>query len=133
MNYPFRANMTVLEGCSSGNLSEGETLASSTKISEPQCFQACLLIRTGRQVGQSINEPLGINIRRVVVLILVSAILIAMCVHVRFTPLPSERDEEHQFGIAINGRLNVLDFGGLFSGNAIGPARSVMLRWETRF
>jgi hypothetical protein len=32
-----------------------------------------------------------------------------------------------------NDRLNVLDFGGLFSGNAIAPARSVMLRWKTRF
>ncbi|KAA6459263.1 TonB-dependent receptor [Acidobacteria bacterium AB60] len=33
----------------------------------------------------------------------------------------------------LNGRLNVLDFGGLFSGNAIAPGRSVMLRWERRF
>jgi hypothetical protein len=33
----------------------------------------------------------------------------------------------------LNGRLNVLDFGGLFSGNAIAPARSFMVRWETRF
>ena len=33
----------------------------------------------------------------------------------------------------LNGRLNVLDFGGLFSGNAIAPGRSAMVRWETRF
>jgi len=29
--------------------------------------------------------------------------------------------------------LNVLDFGGLFSGNAIGPSRSMMLRLTTSF
>ena len=39
----------------------------------------------------------------------------------------------HVDGENLNGRLNVLDFGGLFSGNAIAPGRSVMLRWETRF
>jgi hypothetical protein len=29
--------------------------------------------------------------------------------------------------------LDVIDFGGLFSGNAIGPARSAMLRLSTTF
>lgn len=29
--------------------------------------------------------------------------------------------------------LNVIDFGGLFSGNAIGPARSFALRFTTNF
>jgi hypothetical protein len=29
--------------------------------------------------------------------------------------------------------LNVLDFGGLFSGNAIGPSRSFALRLTTDF
>ena len=33
----------------------------------------------------------------------------------------------------LNNRLNVLDFGGLFSGNAIAPARSVTMRLNTRF
>ncbi len=33
----------------------------------------------------------------------------------------------------LNNRLNVLDFNGLFSGNAIAPARSFLLRWDTRF
>ncbi|WP_233581516.1 TonB-dependent receptor [Acidipila sp. EB88] len=36
-------------------------------------------------------------------------------------------------GENLNNRLNVIDFGGLFSGNAIGPARSVGLRLSTRF
>jgi hypothetical protein len=36
-------------------------------------------------------------------------------------------------GENLNDRLNVLDFGGLFSGNAIAPQRSVMVRWESRF
>ena len=33
----------------------------------------------------------------------------------------------------INNRLNVIDFGGLFSGNAIGPPRSFALRLTTSF
>ena len=33
----------------------------------------------------------------------------------------------------LNNRLNVLDFGGLFSGNAIAPQRSVLMRLESHF
>lgn len=33
----------------------------------------------------------------------------------------------------LNDRLNVIDFGGLFSGNAVGPDRSYDLRLNTRF
>jgi hypothetical protein len=33
----------------------------------------------------------------------------------------------------LNNRLNVIDFGGLFSGNAIGPSRSYLLRLTTSF
>ena len=33
----------------------------------------------------------------------------------------------------LNDRLNVIDFGGLFSGNAIGPPRSYSLRLTTNF
>jgi GTP-dependent phosphoenolpyruvate carboxykinase len=33
----------------------------------------------------------------------------------------------------INNRLNVIDFGGLFSGNAIGPPRSFALRLTSSF
>ncbi|MGB0006928.1 MAG: TonB-dependent receptor, partial [Candidatus Sulfotelmatobacter sp.] len=33
----------------------------------------------------------------------------------------------------LNNRLNVIDFGGLFSGNAIGPPRSYALRLATTF
>jgi hypothetical protein len=36
-------------------------------------------------------------------------------------------------GENLNNRLNVIDFGGLFSGNAIGPGRSVSLRLNTSF
>jgi len=36
-------------------------------------------------------------------------------------------------GINLNNRLNVIDFGGLFSGNAIGPGRSVAARLNTSF
>lgn len=39
----------------------------------------------------------------------------------------------HIDGINLNNRLNVLDFGGLFSGNAIAPARSLLMRLETHF
>ncbi len=33
----------------------------------------------------------------------------------------------------LNNVLNVIDFGGLFSGNAIGPSRSFALRLSTTF
>jgi hypothetical protein len=33
----------------------------------------------------------------------------------------------------LNNRLNVIDFGGLFSGNAIGPPRSYFLRLAATF
>jgi TonB-dependent Receptor Plug Domain len=36
-------------------------------------------------------------------------------------------------GDNLNSRLNVIDFGGLFSGNAIGPGRSYGLRLNTNF
>lgn len=36
-------------------------------------------------------------------------------------------------GSNLNNRLNVIDFGGLFSGNAIGPARSFAVRMNTNF
>jgi outer membrane cobalamin receptor len=36
-------------------------------------------------------------------------------------------------GQNLNDRLNIIDFGGLFSGNAIGPARSAFLRLQTSF
>jgi hypothetical protein len=36
-------------------------------------------------------------------------------------------------GNNLNNRLNVIDFGGLFSGNAIGPARSFAVRMNTAF
>ncbi|MGA8144686.1 MAG: TonB-dependent receptor [Candidatus Acidiferrales bacterium] len=36
-------------------------------------------------------------------------------------------------GQNLNNVLNVIDFGGLFSGNAIGPPRSFALRWTTQF
>jgi hypothetical protein len=39
----------------------------------------------------------------------------------------------HIDGENLNDRLNVLDFGGLFSGNAIAPQRSILVRWESRF
>ena len=36
-------------------------------------------------------------------------------------------------GQNLNNVLNVIDFGGLFSGNAIGPSRSFSLRLATDF
>ena len=36
-------------------------------------------------------------------------------------------------GSNLNSRLNVIDFGGLFSGNAIAPGRSFALRLTTNF
>jgi hypothetical protein len=36
-------------------------------------------------------------------------------------------------GQNLSNTLDVLDFGGLFSGNAIGPSRNIMLRLTTTF
>jgi len=36
-------------------------------------------------------------------------------------------------GQNLNDVLDVIDFGGLFSGNAIGPPRSYLLRFTTTF
>jgi len=36
-------------------------------------------------------------------------------------------------GQNLNNTLDLLDFGGLFSGNAIGPSRSFALRLTTAF
>ena len=36
-------------------------------------------------------------------------------------------------GENLNNRLNLLDFGGLFSGNAIAPPRSYSLRLAANF
>jgi hypothetical protein len=36
-------------------------------------------------------------------------------------------------GQNLNNVLNVIDFGGLFSGNAIGPSRSFAMRLTTNF
>jgi hypothetical protein len=36
-------------------------------------------------------------------------------------------------GDNLNNRLNVIDFGGLFSGNAIGPAHSFIARFNANF
>ncbi|MFZ0643883.1 MAG: hypothetical protein WAM25_12025, partial [Candidatus Acidiferrales bacterium] len=36
-------------------------------------------------------------------------------------------------GQNLNNRLNVIDFGGLFSGNAIAPSRSFFFRFSTSF
>jgi hypothetical protein len=36
-------------------------------------------------------------------------------------------------GDNLNGRLNIIDFGGLFSGNAIAPGRSFALRLTSSF
>jgi len=36
-------------------------------------------------------------------------------------------------GQNLNNELNVIDFGGLFSGNAIGPSRSFALRLQLVF
>jgi hypothetical protein len=48
------------------------------------------------------------------------------------------KKEKHSLGLQgdvadLNNRLNVIDFGGLFSGNAIGPPRSYSVRLAVTF
>jgi hypothetical protein len=44
-----------------------------------------------------------------------------ICIRKKGVPLRLQADAEN-----LNNRLNVIDFGGLFSGNAIGPCRETL-------
>jgi hypothetical protein len=80
------------------------------------------------QYGPGVVNRLNFSRGRILPQLSVNASLSAELFHRDHTVSTVHIDAEN-----LNGRLNVLDFGGLFSGNAIAPARSFMVRWETRF
>ena len=80
------------------------------------------------QYGQQVVDRLNFNRGRVLPSLAVNASLgvdlyTSERINVRF-----QADGDN-----LNNRLNVIDFGGLFSGNAIGPARSGFFRLKTSF
>ena len=86
--------------------------------------QADALAQYGPQVVDRINFTRG----RILPLLAVNASLgLDLYTHDKLTTrLQADGDN-------LNNRLNVIDFGGLFSGNAIAPARSFLLRLSADF
>lgn len=78
------------------------------------------------QYGPEVLSRLNFDRGRILPLLAVNASLSADLVRRDHLHMTLHIDGEN-----LNNRLNVLDFGGLFSGNAIAPARSVLMRWET--
>ena len=86
--------------------------------------EATALAEYGPEVVSRINFPRG----RVRPLLAVSSSLGADVYKREKLTVHFQVDGEN-----LNNRLNVLDFGGLFSGNAIGPGRSATMRLNTSF
>jgi len=80
------------------------------------------------QYGPDVVSRLNFARGRILPQLAVSASMSADLIHRDHFQSTFQIDGEN-----LNNRLNVLDFGGLFSGNAIAPARSVLMRLETHF
>jgi hypothetical protein len=80
------------------------------------------------QYGQAVLNRINFNRGRIYPTTLVSASLGADLYKTDRFKIHFEADGEN-----LTNKLDVIDFGGLFSGNAIGPARSFGLRLETDF
>ena len=85
---------------------------------------ATVLVQYGPQVLARLNFDRG----RILPAVLVNASAGATLHHSERYTSTIQADGEN-----LNNTLDVLDFGGLFSGNAIGPPRSVFLRLNTTF
>ena len=80
------------------------------------------------QYGQPVLNRINFNRGRIYPTTLINASLGADLYKTDRFKLHFEADGEN-----LTNRLDVIDFGGLFSGNAIGPSRSFGLRLETDF
>ena len=80
------------------------------------------------QYGQAVLDRINFNRGRIYPATLVSASFGADLYKTDQFTVHFEADGEN-----LSNTLDVLDFGGLFSGNAIGPARSYSLRLQTDF
>jgi outer membrane cobalamin receptor len=80
------------------------------------------------QYSQQVVDRVNFDKGRVRPSLSIDATLGAEIYHTERLKMRIQADGEN-----LNNRLNVIDFGGLFSGNAIGPSRSWALRLTTAF
>lgn len=80
------------------------------------------------EYGSAVVDRININSGRIKPTLAVDASLGAQLYKTDKLALNFQADGEN-----LNNRLNVIDFGGLFSGNAIGPPRSYALRLAATF
>jgi hypothetical protein len=80
------------------------------------------------EYGQAVVNRININSGRIKPTLAVDATFGAQIYKTEKLALNFQADGEN-----LNNRLNVIDFGGLFSGNAIGPSRSCALRLAATF
>ena len=79
-------------------------------------------------IRPSSGQPLNFDRGRILPLLAVSASLGVDVYKSEKVDMRLQADGDN-----LNNRLNVIDFGGLFSGNAIAPGRSFGLRLTTSF
>jgi hypothetical protein len=80
------------------------------------------------EYGQAVVNRINLNSGRIKPTLSVDATFGAQVYKTEKLALNFQADGEN-----LNNRLNVIDFGGLFSGNAIGPPRSYVLRLAATF
>ena len=80
------------------------------------------------QYGSAVVSRLNFKRGRILPLFALNASMTAELIHHDRRSLTLHIDGEN-----LNDQLNILDFGGLFSGNAIAPARSILLRLNAGF
>jgi len=80
------------------------------------------------EYGQAVVDRININSGRIKPTLAIDASFGAQLYKHEKVALNFQADGEN-----LNNRLNVIDFGGLFSGNAIGPPRSYALRLAATF
>ncbi len=80
------------------------------------------------QYGPAVTNRINFDRNRVDPALSISSSLGVDVYHCRDRRITFQVDGDN-----LNNRLNVIDFGGLFSGNAIGPRRSFALRLNTTF
>ncbi|GGA54876.1 hypothetical protein GCM10011507_02710 [Edaphobacter acidisoli] len=80
------------------------------------------------QYGPEVVDRLNFERGRVKPSLAVNASLMLVVYHSERADIRFQADGEN-----LNNRLNVIDFGGLFSGNAIGPGRSAYFRLNASF
>jgi TonB-dependent Receptor Plug Domain len=90
---------------------------------QPQCIAGVVA-----QYGQQVVNRINFNRGRILPAFQVNASVGAMIYKSDRLNMRIQADGQN-----LNNVLNVIDFGGLFSGNAIGPSRSYALRLTTQF